>query len=498
MRHSKLILFLLLTFILGAMFSCRKDDSFFEGNAKYRMSTDTLLFDTVFTSIGSATRYVKVYNDEEQPILVNISLSNGSNSFFRLNADGFTGEKLNAVEIQAKDSIYIFVEVTINPDNPLSISPFVVEEFLIVKSAESEIKTLLMAFGQNANYIPKANEKGLISSLCSDFNTVTWNDPKPYVIYGILVIDSCQLVLPPGTNVYVHGGIVVKPDFIYNEGQIIVLEHGTLIAQGTIERPVKIEGDRLESEYNDEPGQWVGLRLLEGSKNNVLDHIIIRNSVVGIQVDSACELKISNSIIENTVSSGIYAKHGKVYGENLLIHSNGGNALSLIYGGDYEFNYSTLASYTDKNEAVVVTNFNCIDPPFCTQTLYSPVAFRMTNCIISGGSEDELFFGDIRKKENDPVSFVYEIQNCIVRVDSLINANNYPNFFDHCKDCINLKRTDFNELNELFFNKDENIYTLDTMSVARMKGKHLPNITMDISGKPRKSMLSDLGCYEFD
>ncbi|HMP30077.1 MAG TPA: hypothetical protein PKD85_10780, partial [Saprospiraceae bacterium] len=170
---------LLITSIL--LFSCQRDYEYFEGKARISASVDTLFFDTVFTSIGSATRLIKLYNDESKPVQLDIFLEKGTSSYFRFNVDGFKGPQVRNVEILPKDSIYIFAEVTINPNQPLSISPFVIEENLIIKQGDNTSAILFTAWGQNANYISKAGQIGLLS--CEN-NRIVFEDPKPYVVYG--------------------------------------------------------------------------------------------------------------------------------------------------------------------------------------------------------------------------------------------------------------------------------------------------------------------------
>lgn len=76
--------------ILLAMFiialgisSCRKELSFSENSAfSIILSTDTITFDTVFTTLGSSTRQLMVYNNNKENIKINsIKLGNGSSSF---------------------------------------------------------------------------------------------------------------------------------------------------------------------------------------------------------------------------------------------------------------------------------------------------------------------------------------------------------------------------------------------------------------------------------
>ena len=129
---------------------------------------------------------------------------------------------------------------------------------------------------------------------------MTWDDPKPYVIYGILVIDECELKLPAGTDIYVHGGVVTRDSLLYNDGLIVVQSNGKITAEGTASSPVTFQGDRLEDTYKFRAGQWVGVLFNSLSKGNMLNHVRLKNSIIGIRVDSLAELDISNSIMSYT------------------------------------------------------------------------------------------------------------------------------------------------------------------------------------------------------
>ena len=97
---------------------CQKERFTFSPEAALEFSTDTLRFDTVFTQLGSATRYFKVYNRHNKSIgIASISLENGSDSLFNLNSDGVSGNRQRDIEIAPNDSLYVFAEVTINPNN---------------------------------------------------------------------------------------------------------------------------------------------------------------------------------------------------------------------------------------------------------------------------------------------------------------------------------------------------------------------------------------------
>ena len=85
---SFVIVFALLS-IMILIVSCVNDD-FYEGDdINLRFEVDTLRFDTVFTTVGTITRSVKVYNDLDEKINIEkITLANPG-SQFRLNSQGF-------------------------------------------------------------------------------------------------------------------------------------------------------------------------------------------------------------------------------------------------------------------------------------------------------------------------------------------------------------------------------------------------------------------------
>src|SRR5690606_40056225 len=87
---------------------------FSKGNLAF--SKDTVVFDTVFTTIGSTTQQLKIYNKESKTILIEeVELMRGSSSPYRINPDGLLGTQLAGIELEGKDSLFLFLEVTLNP-----------------------------------------------------------------------------------------------------------------------------------------------------------------------------------------------------------------------------------------------------------------------------------------------------------------------------------------------------------------------------------------------
>ena len=147
----KHIIYLIIIFSSLQILSCKKNNLLTSSNFNIETSSDTILFDTLFTTIGSTTKRFKCYNHNSGTINIsNISLQNGTNSPFRINIDGESGVDFNDISILAGDSIFIFVEVTIDP-NGTSL-PLVVEDQIIFETNGNFNKVVLNAWGQDAYF----------------------------------------------------------------------------------------------------------------------------------------------------------------------------------------------------------------------------------------------------------------------------------------------------------------------------------------------------------
>jgi hypothetical protein len=487
--------FLVSLFLLFCLSYCRKEKFTTDPADKLAFSSDTLRFDTTFTEIGSATRILKVYNRHSESIRISrIFLEKGPASKFNLNVDGLPGDSHENIEIAPNDSVYVFAEVTINPDEPPGASPFVLQENLVFETNGNTQTVVLEAWGQNAVYLPSRFGAGGVVALGCQGGEWVWDDPRPYVIYGILVIDDCTVRIPAGARVHVHGGLgrFVDTNGIqrYNDGFLAFTGSGRLVVEGTLENPVIFEGDRLESEFEEEAGQWTGIWLQAGTTGHRVENCIIRNSIIGIRADSATDLTLRNTQIYNTASSGLIGVHAAISAENCLFWGNTGYSIQLEYGGNYQFTYCTAASYGVDGEALRMGNALCLDD-FCASFVSFPLKARFQNCILFGSRADQITLFD---RLDDPAQFDYEFKNCIVRVRDLLNADAYPDFPDHCQPCRNAGSQD-----TIFIDPNKNLYRLDTLhSVANRFAIPVVGIDKDLDGKPRDAANPDAGCYEIE
>ncbi|MDO8998988.1 MAG: hypothetical protein Q7W45_04410 [Bacteroidota bacterium] len=376
--------------------SCKKDKITLDSGAKLQFSQDSILFDTVFTTIGSSTRNIRVRNKNNQRIKISsIQLQGGSASPFILNVDGAKGITFNDVEIAANDSLYIFIQVNVNPNN--ANSPLIINDAIKFSVNGNEQTVYLEAWGQDAYYhrptdaIKFKDGSYLAYSLVSASNntTVTWTNDKPHVIYGYLVVDSTQkLIINAGVRVFLN----------YKAG-LWVYRYGELKVLGQKGNEVTFTGARREKEYADEPGQWDRIWINEGSVNNEINYAIIKNGYIGVQAEffgganvnfitEPRRLKITNTKIQNMTLWGFYGLGYNVYGGNNVFSNCQEHCVNIQLGGKYTFLHCTFANFWEKDNARTKPAIN-INNYTAEQVLPLDSAY-FGNCIIDGKLSNEI------------------------------------------------------------------------------------------------------------
>ena len=121
--------FMVLTGVLCVLLSACQSEILTDDPAnKLSFSHDTVLFDTVFTSMGSSTKRVMVYNPNKKALLIDrVEISRGKS--FYINLDGENQmENLRDITVRGGDSLFLFVRAQIDPLD--SNSPVLVEDTL--------------------------------------------------------------------------------------------------------------------------------------------------------------------------------------------------------------------------------------------------------------------------------------------------------------------------------------------------------------------------------
>lgn len=480
----------LMALLLGYLQSCQKIEFDTGSSVDLRFSTDTLTFDTVFTQVGSTTRYFKIYNDGDKFARVDEVRLGGESSVFRINVDGYQGPVIRDLEIPPEDSVYVFVEVTVDPDQPVSVSPFIIAENMEIITGNESSTVVLNAWGQNANYIPSVKGAGRQVLITCDMNTWTWDDPKPYVLYGVVIIDSCTLEIPAGTDVYVHGGSVFSQGQSYNDGVLFIGKNASLQVKGSQENPVTFQSDRLESDYQDRIAQWGRIQLGAESKNNVITHARLRHANIGVLVDSLAELEIDHTIIGYNGTASLAAFRGLVTGYNNLFHSAAGYNLRVDFGGYYRFDYCTFANVGFGEEAVDLTNYFCFkqENDQCVDARASVLNLEIRNSILYSSKTDALTMVDAT---DDADFFRVDFKNSLIRVDELLGEKQFPNFLEDYPTVTNY------QFGTPLFRDTENYnFELDSTSIARDIAVPIPGVTTDLVGNERDPISPDAGAYE--
>jgi hypothetical protein len=469
-QNFQSLYWVLTAIILGLILfnSCRKELSFDTSpDFKLAFSSDTIVFDTVFTTIGSVTRQLHVYNRGDKPVNISsVKLAGGDASPFRLNIDGHASEAYN-VELRAKDSLYIFVKVTINPNN-VSNPLIQNDSILFIINGQKQIVNLV-AWGQDAHFYN--------NTVLSD-DVVLAND-KPHVIYGSLTIDSLHtLTIQEGTRLYFH-----------KDAELIVKNSATLKVNGSIENPVVFRGDRLEMEYDSLPGQWGRIWLSAGSKNNEIDYAEIRNAYIGIQVETSGNypeptLRLGNTVIKNMTYYGLLAQTTWVQAFNCVFDGCGGNEIALTVGGNYDFRHCTVGNYwtysARRSPSILISNYYSDSLGAHSQELANAY---FGNCIIYGNSDDEILL-----QKQASAAFNVKFDHCLLH--TFLTADAPANFTD----CIRNKEPKFK-------NVHKHNFELDTLSPAKDFGTLtifsgvFGDISHDIKGIDRTAS-PDLGAYE--
>jgi len=457
--------------------SCKKDKLLTSGG-NLKFSTDTLTFDTVFTAQGSFTLQVKIFNPQDQKVNISsIRLQNGTSSYFHLNIDGFSGNSRENIEIAAKDSMFVFATVNIDPTD--QNTPFVIEDKLIATLNGTDFSLPIVAFGQNAHYIT--------DSVLSSQTPIQWNTDKPYVIvHSALVDSSTTLVIPPKCRIYMHA-----------DSRLYV--QGTLLAQGTKTDSIIFQGDRLDRDYfgGDLPGEWGGLYFDISSHNNKLDWVVMKNcgSSVGNGLPAALwvsgdgsstnQLTMTHTIIENSIGYGLLCFNANVKAENSLVHSTGTQAIAIFQGGNYTITNCDFVNYypqninhTDNPTGAVLNYYDTSNTGYLQGNLNAV----FTNCLIYGTINDELITA---KKGNG--SFNLQFVNCDIRSSQSTDAIEPSTVFTNC-----------------IFNQDPQFVDYSKWNFRVKQGSPVIDagtpvtVGNDLDDQARVNGTAiDIGCYEF-
>lgn len=462
--------YLILAALSVFCFSCSNEDDFSSSSGLLlTFSSDVVSFDTVFTTIGSATRQFKIYNKSSNSLVIeSIELMNAGKSGFRMNIDGEKGAKLANVEILKKDSLFGFVEVTVNP---LDVNTPVLIRDSIKFTTNGNVQYLyLEAVGQDV-HIWKKEAVTKDSVLTAD---------KPILVYNAVTVDKdVSLRIREGVTFYMKKGAS-----LYVRGRVI--------GEGSVEKPIVFRGDRFDKiegniPYDNVPGQWDGIYFYTESYNNDLENVYIRNAVKGMTFYASDtgykKATLRNVIVYNSSEYGVLAENVNVDGSNCLF-SNARTATLVLRGGKYSFLHCTLANYYSwsarRAETLILSNASD------SETATPLQECNFTNSIIYGSLSRELLLDN----KHTSAAFNYRFTNCLIKADETDNS--------HFINTIWNKNPLFRQLN------GDGTYTFnfelqkDSPAIGQADKIFALSLPFDLRGNSRiEDTYPDIGCYEW-
>ncbi len=473
-KHFKILFFAfaLLSFAWLTS-SCNPDDDFSSSpDLRLEFSADTISFDTVFSAQTSVTARLKVFNRSKDAVRISsIALLGGNDSPFRINVSGrqSASQSFRDVELRGKDSLYVFVKVTIdstNENNPIIFTDAI--EF-ITNGNTQEVQ--LRAAGQDAE---------VFQNITLTENTTLTAD-KPYLIFGNLTVEKgITLTLSEGCKLYFHA----------NSGIVV---NGNLQANGSLEKPILLRGDRLDYLFEGMPydtlsGQWNGIRL--GSGNHTLNNVEMRSGRTAIHIEPteevAAELTLINSKIHNFDSCGIWAKNAKIRAANTQISNCMVHCVALT-GGESDFTHCTVANFYPlgrrKMAAVFISNKEV-----------SGVKTEFKNSIVFGNrenSENITTNNEIELDNTSEIPFDVKFRFCLLNEKST-NINN-----------AHFEKSILANLSQNIF-VNTKTYPYDFRLTEDSPARNVADLTIaagyptDKNGKSRSADgLPDVGAYEY-
>ncbi|MBT0608632.1 hypothetical protein [Aequorivita echinoideorum] len=483
--------------------SCRNDFESVPSTGNLEFSRDTIYLDTIFSTIGSSTYNLKVYNRSDEDVTIpSVRLGQGESSNYRLNVDGLPGKVFENIQVLAKDSIFIFVETTIDINNlPAGGNNFLYTDQILFDTGGNEQKVELVTLVQDAVFLfPAQIGGGMVETLTLgegenatqiegfflEDDELTFTNEKPYVIYGYAAVPGNRtLNIEPGARIHFHA----------NSG-ILVAQNGSIKSIGAasndaeaMENEIIFEGDRLEPAFADIPGQWGTIWLTSGSVDNQFEYTTIKNSTVGVLVDNS-SADFSNVQIYNNANVGVLARTGDVVGENMVINNSGQSSLAIQLGGSYDFRHCTFVNYWTNGfrsfPSVSIDNILETEEVLFVADL---VQANFTNCIIYGNERREISL--FRSNDAD---FNFNFSNSLIRFEDTNNEFDGNPLYDFSNPSL-YSNIIFNE-DPAFQNTNLNNFNIENgTSGAENIGLSNVQPLVDLNGTAR-STPPDAGAYE--
>ena len=436
-------LFLVLSCLLTFLPGCEPKEDLVQTSGSLEFAQDTVLFDTVFTTIKTVTKRLWVYNRNSGAVKTDVSLAGTAGSTYSLIIDGDAGRAKSGVLIRGNDSLQVLVRAVLGDNGQATAAKkFLVTDQVNFRTNGNDQNVKLVAYGQNA-YFHRAD---IIRA------DVTWPTDKPHVIInspyvqggqtypvGVLVALGVTLTIPKGARIYSHAGAYLQVNGTLRVNNDFM--PGTDTVKASNPNIVRFQGDRLEPEYADIPGQWGGIVFTSTSRNNSIDYAEIKNATFGALLynpDNTAtvhpDLRVSNTVIRNISGSnvsfanatastggGIISYSSDVTAFNCLFTNCGEYAVLGVGGGVYDFNFCTFANYTPafrrETASLTFTNEKATDG-----RVHLPLSLTLRNSIVWGSNLGVTTLDDELYLKNYTEYTALNIHNNLLRTKDYLNV----------------------------------------------------------------------------
>ena len=477
----------LLALVVAFSVSGCVDKMEFSTDPRHRLafSADTIAFDTLFTDVSSATQMFLIRNQNRENLsIAHAKVAGGEDSPYRVNIDGLAGTTFADLVIRGGDSMYVFVEVTIDPrgqDDPFEVRDSL--QFTLASGITQQV--IFTAGGQDATVL-----RGAVIDADTRLTAA-----RPYLIYDSLRVEQgSTLSMAPGTRLYFADRV---------EMQV----YGRVEAIGTADSLVVFRGARTDHMFDYLPydrlsAQWGGITLHESSTNNVFEHCDIHSGTYGLRAKSTSmdenKVVMRSSQIHNVDEDALQLTSCKASFVNSLFTNAGGHCVNIL-GGQMDFVHCTMANFfpwkSERGVAVNITNY--VEE---TEEMYPLLGVNFINSIITGSKDKELESTIVAKTDTADWSefaqytFAHSVINSWKEAREPDTLHFAHIVWEH-SDSTAYGRTNFRKIDRENFIYD---FHLDSLSVARRVAseQYLDLVPYDKDGNPRQSGAIDAGCYQ--
>ncbi len=366
------------TFIAFILASCISDDISTSPSHLPVFSDDTLRLGEIWADELSPTAALTVYNPHSAGIIISsVTVTGHHAECIKLNIDG-SPFLSSPVEIRQGDSICLLAAA-----HPVGGGSLDATVNITVNSVTLSLPVAASVAAPQTLRDCTVAESLTLSGSVRVFGTLT-------------VAPEAVLTIAPGTVIYMHDG-----------AEIIV--NGTLLAAGTPERQITIQGDRsgylaADIPYSILPGQWKGITF-SSSTQSELECVSVLNTQQGIAIGEKSSLLLTNCCVANSRGNLIALGEGaqltaagcqftEAAGAVLAINSATARLYRCTIANNYLFAAPSSAAITLEGAASVSAAASIIYRPGAEISPADISSFDavFTNCLFGSSGNDDAQF----------------------------------------------------------------------------------------------------------